>query len=185
MPPKGQCSPTFRSMPPTRWRRYCGTSGVRRPCRWPPACPFPLNPKPPVPTLRMSRGSRWPRRAAEVAAAGGHNLLLLGSPGSGKSMIAQRLPSILPELSFEESIETTQIHSIAGLAAPRESRCSGTVPSGRLITPFRRQGSPVAAPIPVPARSVWPTTAYCSWTSCRSFPGRRWKPCASPWRTAG
>ena len=50
-----------------------------------------------------------------MAAAGGHNLLLLGSPGSGKSMIAQRIPSILPPLSFEEAIETTQIHSIAGL----------------------------------------------------------------------
>ena len=61
------------------------------------------------------RSREFARRAAEVAAAGGHNLLLLGSPGSGKSMIAQRLPSILPELSFEASIETTQSHSIAGL----------------------------------------------------------------------
>ena len=146
--------------------------------------PVSAEPKAPCPDFADVKGQPVARRAAEVAAAGGHNLLLLGSPGSGKSMIAQRLPSILPELSFEESIETTQIHSIAGLL-PQGSRCSGTAPSGRPITPFRRRGSPAAAPIPVPARSAWPTTAYCSWTSCRSSPGRRWKPCASPWRTAG
>lgn len=57
---EGAVFPDFPVYAATRWRRYCGTSGVRRPCRWPPACLFPLNPKPPVPTLRMSRGSRWP-----------------------------------------------------------------------------------------------------------------------------
>jgi magnesium chelatase family protein len=60
------------------------------------------------------RGQAFARRALEIAAAGGHNLLMIGSPGAGKTMLARRLPGILPSLSFEEALECTSIHSVAG-----------------------------------------------------------------------
>ena len=61
------------------------------------------------------RGQRWAKKALEIAAAGSHNILMMGPPGCGKSMLAQRFPSILPSLSFKESLEVAQIYSVAGL----------------------------------------------------------------------
>ncbi len=61
------------------------------------------------------KGQHTAKKALEIACAGGHNIMLIGSPGSGKSMLAKRIPSILPPLTFEESLETTNIYSISGL----------------------------------------------------------------------
>src|SRR5438067_9280297 len=71
-----------------------------------------------APDLAGVRGQERARRALEIAAAGGHNLLLGGPPGTGKTMLARRLPGILPPLSEEQALEVTRIHSVAGLLDP-------------------------------------------------------------------
>src|SRR5579875_3306817 len=79
--------------------------------------PGPMLDGPGAPDLRDVKGQEQAKRALEIAAAGGHNLLMVGPPGSGKSMLAQRLPGLLPPLSPRELLETSMIHSVAGLIA--------------------------------------------------------------------
>ena len=88
--------------------------------------------------LSLVKGQQGARRALEIAAAGGHNLLMIGVPGSGKTMLARCLPGILPPMTFEEACETTRIHSVAGLLKPGQG----------LMTerPFRTPHHAVSAP---------------------------------------
>ena len=79
------------------------------------------------------RGQFKVRRAVEIAAAGGHNMLMIGPPGAGKSMIAKRIPTILPPLTLEEALETTKIHSIVGLTNKRKGASSSLI----VQRPFR------------------------------------------------
>jgi magnesium chelatase family protein len=74
-----------------------------------------------IPDLKDVKGQTHARRALEIAAAGGHNLIFVGPPGSGKTMLARRLPGILPPLSFDEALEVSQIHSVAGFLKDRGS----------------------------------------------------------------
>ena len=80
-----------------------------------------LTPDAGAPELDLAdvRGQETAKRALEIAAAGGHNLLMLGPPGGGKTLLARRLPALLPDLPFEHALEVTRIHSVAGLLAGR------------------------------------------------------------------
>ena len=82
-----------------------------------PPVPGPMLDGPGIPDLRDVKGQEGGKRALEIAAAGGHNLCFVGPPGSGKSMLAQRLPGLLPPLSPVELLETSMVHSVAGLIA--------------------------------------------------------------------
>lgn len=137
-----------------------------------------------VPDLADVAGQLRPRKALEVAAAGGHHLLLSGPPGAGKTMLAERLPAVLPPLTRQESLEVTAVHSVAGIL-PRVNRSSPGRPTAPRTTrrPCSRwSAGGTGSRGPGPSRS--PTAGCSFWTRPRSSRGRRWTRCASRWSRA-
>ena len=117
--------------------------------------------------LRDIKGQESAKRALEIAAAGGHNLLMVGPPGAGKSMLAARLPSILPPLAPGELLEVSMIASVAGVIDGGALTSAAAVPRARIIPPACRRWS-AAACARGPARSRSRITACCFSTSCRN-----------------
>jgi len=120
------------------------------------------------------RGQASARRALEIAAAGGHHLLLVGPPGAGKTLLARRMPGILPALTFDEALEVTAIHSVAGKSIASEP--SSVMPLG-VITP----GLLAKAQITVTRLPNAPTTSWCAMATSTQPPSpSRSSKCSPP-----
>ncbi len=131
------------------------------------------------------KGQENVKRALEIAAAGNHNILLIGSPGTGKTMLAQRMPGILPDLTFDEALEVTKIHSIAGLLTKDEPLITHRPFRLTVLTiPYLLQDCQAAVPLHVPENYLLLITVYCSLMNYLNFTGIHLKYCVNRLKTA-
>ena len=130
-------------------------------------------------------GQEGAKRGVEIACAGGHNLLLVGAPGSGKSSIAKGLAGILPPMTLEESAVTSKVYSVAGRSSARWGSSARGPSAARTSRPPKRRFWAVAAGITsFPVRFHWPRMA-CSFSTNSARPQNQfWKRCAGRWKTA-
>ena len=129
------------------------------------------------------RGQEHVKRALEVAASGGHNMLMVGPPGSGKTLLARTVPSILPPLSPRRGARSHPALQRQRACSAPIGRSSPAAPSARRTTPSATRASSAADAGRVPARSAWRIAACSSWTSCRSSARTCWRCCASRSKT--
>ena len=125
------------------------------------------------------KGQSGAKRALEIAAAGGHSLLLTGPPGSGKSMLAHRFAGLLPPMTVEEALQSAAIASLGGRFSL--ARWAYVQPAAHTTAPARWRLW-VAGPRPGPGKFHSHTTACCFWMSCPSFRVPPWKLCANHWK---
>jgi magnesium chelatase family protein len=138
--------------------------------------------------FRDAKGQEHVKRALEVAAAGAHNVLMGGPPGSGKTLLARAVPSILPRMMFDESLVVTKIYSVAG-QLPADTPLVRHRPFRAPHHTISFAGLVGGGKIPGPgeisiARRGAPTGMCCSSTSCPSSAPGCWRCCASRWRTS-
>ena len=130
------------------------------------------------------KGQHHIKRSLEIAAAGGHNAILIGPPGAGKTMLAKRLPTILPPLTLQEALETTKIHSVAGKLPENSMLIRDVHLEARIILSVMLHSSAAAVCLN-PAKFHWLIMECYSWMNFRSLKELYLKLCVSLWKKDG